>query len=321
MCGGWSAEREISLKSGEAVYRALLEKGWDAVKVDVGPDVAGELRAARVDVAFIALHGKGGEDGSIQGLLEIMGIPYTGPGILASALAMNKAATKRMLVAEGLPTPPSLTLEQGAGDLRALAGRVLREMSLPVVVKPATQGSSVGMEIVRGEEGLESALAGAFRYDPVVLVEKFIPGTEVTAAVLGNARPVVLPLIEIVSAKGVYDYEAKYTPGMSDHLIPPRLADGVQRRVAEIALAAYKLLGCRGFSRVDFIVGEDLQPYVLEVNTIPGLTEVSLFPDAARAAGISFGDLVERLIALALGKEEACQESVAKQINFGRKIT
>ncbi|MDI6631904.1 MAG: D-alanine--D-alanine ligase, partial [Thermoanaerobacteraceae bacterium] len=150
LCGGCSAEREISLKSGEAVYRALLEKGWDAVKVDVGPDVAGELRAARVDVAFIALHGKGGEDGSIQGLLEIMGIPYTGPGILASALAMNKAATKRMLVAEGLPTPPSLTLEQGAGDLRALTGRVLREMSLPVVVKPATQGSSVGMEIVRG---------------------------------------------------------------------------------------------------------------------------------------------------------------------------
>jgi D-alanine-D-alanine ligase len=160
------------------------------------------------------------------------------------------------------------------------------------------------MTIVHRAEEMAPALAEALRYDPVVLVEEFIPGREVTAAVLGNAKPRVLPLLEIVSAKGVYDYEAKYTAGMSDHLIPPRLRAEVQEKIAETALMTYKLLGCRGFSRVDFVVREDLHPYVLEVNTIPGLTEISLFPDAARAAGISFPDLVERLIALALGKEE-----------------
>lgn len=303
LLGGRSAEREISLKSGEAVYRALCAKGWEAVKIDVGPDVAERLREIHPDVAFIALHGKGGEDGSIQGLLEILGIPYTGPGILPSAVAMDKIATKRMLTAAGLPTPPFITLE-GDNDLAAIAGRVLQEMSLPVVVKAPTQGSSIGMSIVYREEGLVPALAGALRYDPVVLVEKFISGTEVTAAVIGNRRPVVLPLIEIVSAKGVYDYEAKYTPGMSDHIIPPRIDSGLQEKIKAAALATYRLLGCRGFSRVDFIAGEDGVAYVLEVNTIPGLTEVSLFPDAARAAGISFPDLVERLIALALGQEE-----------------
>lgn len=305
LLGGCSAEREISLRSGEAVYRALVKKGREAVKIDVGPDVAEKLRAERVDVAFIALHGKGGEDGCIQGLLEIMGIPYTGPGVLASALAMNKIATKRVLVAGGLPTPPFYVLEPKLGEgVSALARRVLEAMPLPVVVKAPTQGSSIGMSIVRGEKGLEAALADALEYDPTVLIERFMPGMEVTAAVLGNENPVVLPLIEIVSAKGVYDYEAKYTPGMSDHLIPPRLAENVQQQISEIALAAYKLLGCRGFSRVDFIVHNSLEPYVLEINTIPGLTEVSLFPDAARAAGIPFEDLVERLITLALGREE-----------------
>jgi len=302
--GGRSAEREISLKSGEAVYQALREKGWDAVKIDVGPDVAERLREIRPDVAFIALHGKGGEDGSIQGLLEVLGIPYTGPGILASALAMDKIATKRMLTAAGLPTPPFITLEQNGAALESLAAQVLQAMPLPVVVKAPTQGSSIGMSIVKREEGLVPALSEAFRYDPVVLVERFIPGVEVTAAVLGNKRPVVLPLIEIVAAKGVYDYEAKYTPGMSDHIIPPRVDARLQEEIGAAALATYKLLGCRGFSRIDFIAGTDGKPYILEVNTIPGLTAVSLFPDAARAAGISFADLIEKLIALALGQEE-----------------
>lgn len=305
LLGGRSAEREVSLRSGEAVYRALVEKGRDAVKIDAGPDVAERLRAEQVDVAFIALHGKGGEDGCIQGLLEVMGIPYTGPGVLASALAMNKIATKRVLTAAGIPTPPFHILEPDAGeDSPALAARALRMMPLPAVVKAPTQGSSIGTSIVHRAEGMAPALAEALRYDPVVLIEEYIPGREVTAAVLGNAKPLVLPLLEIVSAKGVYDYEAKYTPGMSDHLIPPRVATEVQQKIATTALATYKLLGCRGFSRVDFVVADDLQPYVLEVNTIPGLTEISLFPDAARAAGIPFADLVERLITLALGKEE-----------------
>lgn len=303
LLGGRSAEREISLNSGEAVYRALVERGWDAVKIDVGPDVAQRLQAERADVAFIALHGKGGEDGSIQGLLEIIGIPYTGSGILPSALAMDKVATKRLLISEGVPTARFINLKAGSWDA-PLAADVIKKIGLPLVVKPATQGSSVGMSIVNREEKLAPALEEAFRYDASVLAEEFITGTEVTASVLGNDRPVVLPLLEITSAKGVYDWEAKYTPGMSDHLTPPRIPDTAQKRVAEIALTVYRLLGCRGFARVDFMVGTDLQPYVLEVNTIPGLTAVSLFPEAARAAGISFGDLVERLISLALGQEE-----------------
>jgi D-alanine-D-alanine ligase len=305
LLGGRSAEREVSLRSGEAVYKALIEKGRDAVKIDAGPDVAERLRGERIDVAFIALHGKGGEDGCIQGLLEIMGIPYTGPEVLASALCMNKIATKRVLTAAGIPTPFFHVLEPDAGeDPRLLAIRALEMMPLPAVVKAPTQGSSIGMGIVRGAEDMAPALAEALRYDPVVLIEKFISGREVTAAVLGNAKPQVFPLLEIVSAKGIYDYEAKYTPGMSDHLIPPRLKTEVQQEIAATALATFKILGCRGLSRVDFVVSEDLHPYVLEVNTIPGLTEVSLFPDAARAAGMSFPDLVERLISLALGKEE-----------------
>ncbi|MEW6448208.1 MAG: D-alanine--D-alanine ligase [Bacillota bacterium] len=303
LLGGQSAEREVSLKSGEAVYRALVGRGRDVVKIDVGPDVAQRLQVERADVAFIALHGKGGEDGSIQGLLEIMGVPYTGSGILASAIAMDKVATKRLLLSEGLPTPRFVNLKAGSCDPLKTED-VLRKIRLPLVVKPATQGSSVGMTVVRKEEELAQAIKDAFRYDTSVLVEEFVAGPEVTASVLGNERPVVLPLLEITTAKGVYDYEAKYTPGMSDHLIPPRIPIAVQRRVEEIALVTYKLLGCKGFARVDFIVGSGSQPYVLEVNTIPGLTEVSLFPDAARAAGISFSDLVERLISLALGQEE-----------------
>ncbi|MEW6182521.1 MAG: D-alanine--D-alanine ligase [Bacillota bacterium] len=301
LLGGRSAEREVSLRSGEAVYKALAERGMDAVKIDAGPDVAERLRAERPDVAFIALHGKGGEDGCIQGLLEIMGIPYTGPGVLTSALAMNKIATKRVLTAGEVPTPPYAVIEPEPEEaLAAMAARAAKVMPPPVVVKAPTQGSSIGMSIVRSREGLGQALEDSLRFDPVVLIERFIPGMEVTAAVLGNAEPVVLPLLEIVSATGVYDYESKYTPGMSDHIIPPRLAEDVQRRIAALALETYKLLGCRGFSRVDFIVGDNTEPYVLEVNTIPGLTEVSLFPDAARAAGITFGDLVERLIRFAI---------------------
>ncbi|RDV84086.1 D-alanine--D-alanine ligase [Ammonifex thiophilus] len=303
LCGGNSAEREVSLRSGEAVYRALRERGWEAVKIDVGPDIALRLSEVKPDVVFLALHGKGGEDGSIQGLLEVMGLPYTGPGILASALAMNKIATKRYLLSASLPTPDFIILDKEESPDEWLR-RVKEFRSFPVVVKAPTQGSSLGMSIVRREEELLPALMEAFRYDPVILVEEFIEGVEVTAAVLGNRKPVVLPLIEIVADKGVYDYEAKYTPGKSRHIIPPRLPEPWQEKIKELALATYRWLDCRGFSRIDFMVNRTGNPYILEVNTIPGLTEVSLFPDAARAAGMSFGELVEKLIYLALGQEE-----------------
>ncbi|MBE3581735.1 MAG: D-alanine--D-alanine ligase [Thermoanaerobacteraceae bacterium] len=305
LMGGPSSEREISLKSGEAVYQALLSKGHEVFKVDLTPTTPAELLASRPDLVFIALHGKPGEDGSVQGMLEVMGIPYTGSGVLASALTMDKICTKRLLQQAEIPTAPFLVFsaeECRQGSLPGTLDRVRQELGLPVVVKAPTQGSTIGTYIVRSPEELELALAGALRYDPQVLVEKFLPGPEVTAAVLGNEEPQVLPLIEIVSHTGFYDYQAKYTPGLSDHLIPPRLSEEVQAETARLAAQVYKLLGCRGFARVDFIVVGGRHPHVLEVNSVPGLTATSLVPDAARAAGYSFPDLIQKIVDLALEK-------------------
>jgi len=303
--GGPSSEREISLKSGEAVYQALLTKGHEAFKVDLTPSTPAELLSIKPDLVFIALHGKPGEDGSVQGMLEVMGIPYTGSGVLASALTMDKICTKRLLRQADIATAPFLVFSAEECRQEALPDildRINRELGMPAVVKAPTQGSTIGTYIVRSYDELEPALAGALQYDPRVLVEKFLPGPEVTAAVLGNEEPQVLPLIEIVSHTGFYDYRAKYTPGLSDHLIPPRLPEEVQDETARLAAEAYKLLGCRGFARVDFIVVEGRYPHVLEVNSVPGLTATSLVPDAARAAGYSFPDLIQKIVDLALEK-------------------
>lgn len=306
--GGRSAEREVSLRTGEAIYKALKEKGYDAVRIDADTSLAENVKGLNIRLAFLALHGRYGEDGTVQGLMELLGIPYTGPGVLASAIAMDKVTTKKILAFEGLPTPPFLLVDRQEAQQKGLdsvAQEILTEKNLPLVVKAPTQGSTIGITFVHQPEQLAPALAEAFRYDPRALVEEFITGTEVTASVLGNNQPVALPLIEIVSATGVYDYEAKYTVGMSDHIIPPRIPVEQQKKAKELALKTYLALGCRGLSRVDFIITEAGEPYILEVNTLPGMTETSLFPDAARAAGIEFPDLVEKLVQLAL---EAAKE-------------
>lgn len=304
LLGGRSAEREVSLRTGEAIYRALLEKGYDAVKIDVDLDIAENLKRQGVELAFIALHGKYGEDGTIQGLLEMLDIPYTGSDVLASAVAMNKIATKKILRAEGIPTPDYCVVtgwEYKNKPVQETEQKIMA-LGLPVVIKAATQGSTIGITFVHEPEDIRSGLEEAFKYDSSALVEKMVPGMEITASVLGNQQPVVLPLIEIVSATGVYDYEAKYTVGMSEHIIPPRTSREIQDRISALARRTYEAIGCRGLARVDFMVDEAGQPYVLEVNTIPGMTETSLFPDAARAAGISFPELVEKLVSLAAGK-------------------
>ncbi|MCL6638346.1 MAG: D-alanine--D-alanine ligase [Firmicutes bacterium] len=303
LLGGRSAEREVSLRTGEAVYQALLAKGYQAVKIDVGFDVAERVKEENIGLAFIALHGKYGEDGTIQGLLEILDIPYTGPGVLASALAIDKVAAKKMFIYEGLPTPRFILVERRDAAVTGMDAAVLRienEIGLPAVIKAPTQGSTIGTSFVRRKEEIVPALELAFHYDEVALVEEMIEGREITASVLGNEDPVALPLIEITSTTGVYDYEAKYTPGMSEHIIPPGIPEDRQELVREMAVRAYRALGCRGLSRVDFMVDRQGRPYVLEVNTIPGMTATSLFPDAARAAGIEFPDLVDRLVRLAL---------------------
>lgn len=305
LMGGRSSERDVSLRTGAAIYNALQANGYSAVKIDVGFDVVERIKSAGIDLAFLALHGRYGEDGAIQGMLEMLDIPYTGSGVLASALAMDKIATKKMLLFAGLPTPRFLTiskLEAMAAGLEKISEQVLQEMGLPLVIKAPTQGSTIGISFVKQRDELAEAFALAFNYDPAAMVEQFIEGVELTVSVLGNDDPVALPLIEIVSATGVYDYDAKYTTGMSEHIIPPRISAGEQNKIKDLAIRAYKAIGCRGLARVDFILEQSGSPYILEINTIPGMTATSLFPDAAKAAGIEFQDLIDRIIRLALEK-------------------
>lgn len=303
LMGGRSAEREVSLRTGEAIYNALINKGFPAEKIIVDFDIVEQLKNKGIQLAFIALHGRYGEDGTIQGLLEMLDIPYTGSGVLASALAINKIATKKMLILEGLPTPNFTVIEKShykEKPINNIIQHILSRHKLPVVIKAPTQGSTIGTSFVHNEQEIQPALKEAFKYDPWALVEDMVEGIEVTASVLGNDNPVALPLIEIYSVTGVYDYEAKYTKGMSEHIIPPRIPHEQQEKIKQMAVKTFKILGCRGLARVDFIVDKKSNPTILEVNTIPGMTETSLFPDAARAAGMEFEDLVEKIVHLAL---------------------
>ena len=307
LAGGRSREREVSLRSGKAVAEALGSKGHEVTLWDLNEVSVGNIEAERPEVVFLALHGKYGEDGTVQGLLDILDLPYTGPGVLASAMAMNKVLTKKLLAYEGLPTADFLLydfhgISVSEADIENVVKEIITELGIPVVVKPATEGSSIGTSIVKTEEALVGALRAALEYDREIVVEKFIDGVEVTAAVLGNDDPTVLPLIEIVAENEFYDYEAKYNPGMSHHIIPARISDRARQRAAELAREVYKVFRCRGFSRVDFIIDADDNPLVLEINTIPGMTAMSLFPDAARAAGMEFTELCERIVELALEK-------------------
>ncbi|GBF34959.1 D-alanine--D-alanine ligase [Desulfocucumis palustris] len=303
LLGGRSAEREVSLRTGGAIYNALVNKGYDAVKIDVAGDFVGQLKNENITLAFLALHGPYGEDGTIQGLLEMLGIPYTGSGVLSSAMCMNKIATKKILIYEGLPTPDFLVVDVNTcreKGMQTAVKEILGIISLPLVVKAPTQGSTIGITFAKEAKDVAPALEEAFKYGREALVEKMIGGIEITSSVLGNDNPVALPLIEIVSATGVYDYTAKYTAGLSDHIIPPRIPAEIQETIKNLAVKTFKALGCRGLARVDFILDPEGKAYILEVNTIPGMTETSLYPDSARAAGIEFDDLAERLVNFAL---------------------
>ncbi|MHB8122531.1 MAG: D-alanine--D-alanine ligase [Desulfuromonadaceae bacterium] len=287
--GGLSAEREVSLKSGAAVHRALVAQGYDAVTIDVGRDLADVLKREGIEAAFIALHGRYGEDGCVQGLLELLQIPYTGSGVLASALAMHKLYSKQAFAASGILTAPFRCYRRGeAVKLADLP------FALPVVVKPVQEGSSVGVSIVKEEAQLEKALELAFCHDDEILVEQFIKGQEVQVGIIED-RPV--GAIEIVPKNEFYDFEAKYTDGMAEHIFPARLEKDLYEKAQQIGLAAHRALGCKGYSRVDLLVTSDGDCYVLEVNTLPGMTALSLLPEiAAKGAGLSFDDLVSRII-------------------------
>ena len=298
--GGASDEREISLASGNACAAALRDQGFIVTEVDTGDeDMIAQIIASNPDVVFSALHGRDGEDGCMQGLCELMRVPYTGSGVLASALAMDKIRAKTFYSASGLPTPHSVTLHAGEGYLPADIIGVVGEKC---VVKPANEGSALGVRIVNTPSALPDAIKEAFEFDDTLLVERFIEGTEVTVAVLGNEKPEALPVIEIVPQESseFYDFEAKYAANGSTHIIPARISDEQTETCQRIAVAAHEALGCRGVSRSDIIVDSAGTCWVLETNTIPGMTETSLLPDAAKAVGIGFGELCKMLIELAL---------------------
>ena len=289
LMGGMSSEREVSLRSGEAVLAALTQRGYRALPIYVDRDVDRVLRQSAIDVAFIALHGCYGEDGCIQGLLEVMGIPYTGSDVLASALAMHKAKAKELFRLHNLPTAPYYV----ASDDGELAVTTHGDFGYPCVVKPAREGSSVGVTIVHSERELAAAIEAAACFDRDVLVERYIAGQEVSVAVLGD-RP--LGAVEIAPKTDFYDYGAKYTRGQTNYFLPPRLLPERYRGVLAMAARASAALGCRGATRVDLIVSDAGNEYLLEVNTVPGMTATSLVPKAAAAHGWSFGELVERIV-------------------------
>lgn len=288
LLGGLSAEREVSLATGQAVLRALQEKGYPARAIDVGRDIARELTTNPIDVAFIALHGRYGEDGSIQGLLESMFVPYTGSGVLASAAAMDKVFTKRIFKTEGIPMAPYVVVPPGGSVTVADL-----PFGLPCVVKPSREGSSVGVHIVKQPADLAAAIKDAASYGSTVLVEKYVKGKEINVGVLfGEA----LGVIEIVPSREFYDYTAKYTAGMTQYHFPARISAEQTAQLLDIAVKACAALSCDGGARADFILGDDGQPIVLEVNTLPGMTATSLLPKMAAGRGIDFGTLCERLL-------------------------
>ena len=306
--GGPSLERQVSLRSGARVEDALQRLGHDVVAIDVGSDLVLRLREAAPDVAFVALHGRGGEDGTVQELLEILGIPYTGSGLLACIRAMDKVLTKHLLVANGIPTPEFFAFsetafrELGAADaLPAMEER----LDFPIVVKPAAQGSALGVKFARTAGDVPAALVAAFSYDSRVILERHIDGRDLAVSVIeGPDGPEALPIVEAVPREEeFYDFEARYEIGRTEFVCPAALPGEVARRTQEIALDTYRLLGCYGFARVDLMLDESAgDAMVIDVNAIPGLTETSLLPQAAEAAGIGFDDLIGRILELGLAR-------------------
>jgi D-alanine-D-alanine ligase len=300
LLGGTSAEREISLMSGGGVLAALQSQGVDAHAFDPAERELADLKHEGFARAFIALHGRHGEDGTVQGALELLGIPYTGSGVMASAIAIDKVMTKRIWQAVGLPTPKYVTLPRTA-QARERVIQVPDELGLPLIVKPPHEGSSIGVTKVKGYSQMQDAVALAAKHDDVVLCEEFIEGDELTCPVLGegdNAR--ALPVIRIVAPEGAYDYQNKYFTDVTQYLVPSGLPEAEEREIQRIVVEAYRTLGCRGWGRADLMVrATDRQPYLLEMNTSPGMTSHSLVPMSAKAAGMSYEQLCLHIAASA----------------------
>ena len=298
VCGGISTEREVSLRSGNAVFAALQRKGYtNATLFDLTQDNMSEIIAQRPDIVYLALHGKGGEDGCIQGMLELAKIPYTGPGVAASAVCMDKILTKRVLENAGLPTAKfKVYRKDECNDIEQVCNSLISEIGIPMVVKSPCQGSSIGVVMVKNGADLKDAIEEVFKYGNNLLAEQFVDGVEITLPILGNEELKTLPIIEITSEREFYDFTAKYTSGLCHHIIPACIDSTTEKEVIEIGKKAYRVLDCCGLSRIDFIVDKIDGPVIIEVNTLPGMTDMSLFPDAARYVGLSYEDLVEQIL-------------------------
>jgi D-alanine-D-alanine ligase len=292
LLGGRSAEREVSLMSGRGVLEALRSRGVDAHAFDTAQRDIGDLKREGFQRCFIALHGRFGEDGTVQGALELMGIPYTGSGVMASSISIDKVTTKRIWLADGLPTPKYVLLRRGAFDRKQVVA-VPDDLGLPLIVKPAREGSSIGVVKVEGYSGMVGAVEQAAQLDADVLCEQFISGDEVTCPVLGSGDSArALPVIRIVAPEGNYDYQNKYFTDTTQYLVPCGLPAGEEQAIQAMVLQAYRVLGCRGWGRLDVMIdAKTRRPYLLEINTSPGMTSHSLVPMSARAAGISYEDL------------------------------
>lgn len=300
--GGRSLERNISLKSGARVEKALREQGYSAEGIDVDESLVKQLKDLKPDAAFIAMHGRSGEDGTVQELLDILGIPYTGSDVLPSIRCMDKVLSKHIFVADGIPTPPFYAFnrdafqELGAVDTMPIIGE---ELGFPIVVKPAAQGSALGIRFAHMASELPAALISAFSFDNKVLLEKYVKGKELAVSILGK-EPRALPAVEVRPKTDFFDFESRYTMGKADYLVPAEIPEAAAAEVAELSLRVFKTLGCSGFGRVDIMMDESGVLQVLEINTIPGFTETSLLPMAAQAAGIGFNELVEEILLCAL---------------------
>lgn len=290
LMGGLSSEREVSLKSGEAISAALARLGYLQIPIDVDTDIALTLRQEQIDVAFIALHGRYGEDGAIQGLLQVMKIPYTGSKLAASAVAMDKIRSHDVFKAHQLPSPATSILSQK--EVRDFQISQL-PFGLPVVVKPIAEGSSLGVSIVKSADEMDAAFLHAFEFGAKILIQEYISGMEVNVAILDDRA---IGAIEIKSKGEFYDYSAKYVSGMSTHIFPAPLPPDIYQNMLDLGLKAHQALRCSGYSRVDLLVDSEMQGYILEVNTLPGMTETSLMPEMARGCGIDFDTLVELIL-------------------------
>ncbi|MFH1952977.1 MAG: D-alanine--D-alanine ligase [Pseudomonadota bacterium] len=299
LAGGWSGEREVSLKSGKTVYGALNRERYDVTLYDPRDDLEVLIKQrAEIDLAFILLHGKFGEDGRIQGMLDVLHIPFVGSGVLSSAMALNKRIAKDVFRRAGLRVAEEIILEQGAGFS---ADRLIETLGYPMVIKPVSEGSSLGISIVHNREEIQEGIEAAFQYDREVIAEAYLDGTEITCCILGNQVLEALPLVEIVptAAYGFFDYEAKYKPGATNEICPAPVSPSLAKEARRYAKMAHRALQCTVWSRSDMIIQDEVL-YLLETNTIPGMTETSLFPLAARAAGMTLSDLLDKMITFSL---------------------